>query len=112
MVWARCHFAGLASGIDWIAWSSGVSAALSASVWDRTERYASRSGSDTSACLTVSFIGAPLSDTNDAVRAGFLGTRYTIQPDLTTTVILNETVTRPTRGRLLDHRGQVCVRFG
>ena len=44
VVWARCHFAGLASGMDCTAWSSGDSGAASASVLARTalKRAASR----------------------------------------------------------------------
>jgi hypothetical protein len=38
VVCARCHFVGLASGIDWIAQSSGDSPATSASVSRRTAR--------------------------------------------------------------------------
>ena len=32
VVWARCHFVGLTSGIDWTTWSSADSGAASASV--------------------------------------------------------------------------------
>ena len=41
VVWARCHLAGLASGIDWIAWSSADSGAARRSVSARTARNAS-----------------------------------------------------------------------
>ena len=41
VVWARCHFAGLASGIDWISWSSGDRGAARRSVSSRTVRNAS-----------------------------------------------------------------------
>src|SRR4051794_31682617 len=36
VVCAKCHLVGLASGIDWINWSSAESGAASASVWRRT----------------------------------------------------------------------------
>ncbi len=36
VTWARCHFVGETSGIDWTVWSSGESGAASVSVKDRT----------------------------------------------------------------------------
>ena len=36
VTWARCHFVGETSGIDWTVWSSGDSGAASASVSART----------------------------------------------------------------------------
>ena len=41
VTWARCHLAGLASGIDWTSWSSGDSGAARRSVSSRTVRKAS-----------------------------------------------------------------------
>src|SRR6202043_1828987 len=41
VVWARCHFTGLASGIDCTTWSSGESGAARRSVSPRTARNAS-----------------------------------------------------------------------
>ncbi len=37
VTWARCHFVGEASAIDWTVWSSGESGAESASVVARTD---------------------------------------------------------------------------
>src|SRR4051812_30188182 len=39
-MWARCHFAGLASAIDWMTWSSGESGAVRRSVSALTVRKA------------------------------------------------------------------------
>src|SRR5436305_3079180 len=44
VVWARCHFVGLTSGIDWTVWSSADSGAASASVNARTSAYPTRVG--------------------------------------------------------------------
>src|SRR5712671_1487100 len=43
LVCARCHFVGLTSGIDWIAWSSGERLAASASDCCRITANRSRS---------------------------------------------------------------------
>src|SRR4051794_22728766 len=36
LVWARCHLMGLASGIDWMHWSSAESGAARATLCSRT----------------------------------------------------------------------------
>ncbi len=47
MVWARCHFVGLTSGIDWTIWSSALSGSARASVTDRTAWNRVKSTEDT-----------------------------------------------------------------
>src|SRR5262249_42617113 len=64
VVCARCHFVGLASGIDWIDWSSGVSGSASRALCRRTSRYnvrsADRSRPSAAGCEALSNTRPPI----------------------------------------------------
>ena len=50
LVCARCHFVGLTSGIDWIAWSSGIRLAARASLCRRTAAKRSHNNCRSTTC--------------------------------------------------------------